>query len=248
MNEYILFLDESGVNPGNEYFCLGGFIISRQTYENKIIKEVETLKTNHSIPHEVPLHYTDIKNSKGYFSIFKSKNGDAKRSALLLDVVKLIHDSDLTTIGCYCHKNNFEAQFQTYSRCDLYGIMLKKIMEQYIMFLLENNATGSIYIESRTFNEDNMLHDIFNSYLEHGSEIFSPKTIKNTLKTITFVIKRDVSSGVQLADFVPIGFLRKINGLKDNYNLSQTIYSKLYKNGTIYKNSLGLVNYLHLDK
>ena len=54
MNEYILFLDESGVNPGNEYFCLGGFIISRQTYENKIIKEVETLKTNHSIPHEVP--------------------------------------------------------------------------------------------------------------------------------------------------------------------------------------------------
>ena len=65
MKEYILFLDESKVTAQNPYFCLGGFISSRDYYESVIVKGVENLKARHNIKHETSLHYTDIKNSKG---------------------------------------------------------------------------------------------------------------------------------------------------------------------------------------
>lgn len=247
MDEYILFLDESGLNPKNKYFCVAGFIISRQTYEDKIVKSVEELKVKNNIPHDIPLHYVDIKNSNGYFSIYKSEDGNLKRSMLLTDIVNLLHESDITTIGCYCHEKNFKKQFKNFSHNDLYGIMLKKIMEQYTMFLIENKAKGSIYIESRTFSEDQFLQNIFTSFLNNGSDMFDSDITQNHLKTITFVIKRDVSSGIQLADFIPVGFLREINTFKNKYNLQSTIYEKLYKRGTSYEKSLGLLNYMNLD-
>ena len=40
-NEYILFLDETDTNESNQYFCLAGFIISRQEYENILIPQIK---------------------------------------------------------------------------------------------------------------------------------------------------------------------------------------------------------------
>lgn len=77
--------------------------------------------------------------------------------------------------------------------------------------------------------------------------MFDSDITQNHLKTITFVIKRDVSSGIQLADFIPVGFLREINTFKNKYNLQSTIYEKLYKRGTSYEKSHGLLNYMNLD-
>lgn len=248
MKEYILFLDESKVTAQNPYFCLGGFITCRDYYENVIVKGVEDLKVNNNIRHETSLHYTDIKNSKGDFKCLKVKNGYKLRTSLMNDIVNFINRLDIVTIGSYYDKKSIDKLISQHVKIDTYSILLHEIINQYMIYLLENDGHGSIYIESRTFNEDSILQKEFYRYKEYGSVLFNVETIQNHLKTITFCMKKDVCNGLEIADFVPVSFVRHINNDKDNYNLSSAVLSKLYKNGTIYKNAIGLRNLYILDK
>lgn len=248
MKEYILFLDESKVTAQNPYFCLGGFISPRDYYENVIVKGVEDLKAKHNIKHETSLHYTDIKNSKGEFINFKTDSGNKLRMSLMNDIVKFISSLDIVTIGNYCNKKAMNKLIGSYVKFDVYTTLLHEILNQYLVYLLENGGHGSIYIESRTFNEDSVLQKEFYRYKEHGSVLFNSDIIQKYLKTITFCMKKDVCNGLEIADFIPVSFIRYINKGKDNYELSAAVLSKLYKNGTIYKEAVGLKNLYIFDK
>ena len=152
---------------------------------------------------EVPLHYTEIKNSKKYFSIYKKKGGNAHRALLLQDFANLLKRLDIITLGTY----------------------------------------GNVCDISRTFNEDAGLHKTYYNYLNNGSALFKSETICSHLGGMAFIIKNDNCAGLQIADFIPIGFTRYLNSKTNNFQLNSIIVGKLYEHNTNYERILGLRNY-----
>lgn len=65
MDTYYLFLDESKPNGHNiNHLCLAGIIIKKEVYENKIIKNINTLKNEIFSTTDVILHEVDIRDAK----------------------------------------------------------------------------------------------------------------------------------------------------------------------------------------
>ena len=246
MEEYILFLDETKTTSNNPYFCLGGYITTREYYEDTIIKSIEKLKGDNSIGSKIPLHYTDIKNGNGNYSYLRAEHGKHLRTKLMVDIVNLIKQLNIIVMGDYCNKKSLNNILSKNITIDIYAILLYEIMEQYMFFLIEHNAHGSIYVESRTFNEDSILQKVFYNYRENGSPLFSRNIVQKHLKTMTFLIKKEVCYGIELADFIPISLTRDINNAKDSYNISSAVLSKLYKRDTEYEKMVGLKNYMHI--
>ena len=242
MEDYILFLDETSATNENPYFCLGGFITKRNYYESVITKEIRILKENHNIPMEVPLHYTEIKNSKKYFSIYKKKGGNARRALLLQDFANLLKRLDIITLGTYGNVCDIKYVANN-NRIHVYDVMFLSILDQYMAFLSKKEACGSVYIESRTFNEDAGLHKTYYNYLNNGSALFKSETICAHLGGMAFIIKNDNCAGLQVADFIPIGFTRYLNSKTNNFELNSIIVGKLYEHNTSYERILGLRNY-----
>lgn len=234
MEEYILFLDETQKTPDNPYFCLGGYICSKSNYEHKIIPGIYNIKQKYDISQNIPLHYTDIKNAKNGFEFIKETVG--LRTQIMNSIVSLINSLDIITIGVYLHHK----QFQNIYGKKLYDIAFFELLRNYTYFLKEKKVFGSICIESRSFKENGDLQQVYYSYLKNGNAYFKPDFIEQYLTSISFSIKSDSCSGLELADFMPVAFTRHINNRSDQYALWRTINSKLYKHGTVYERMLGI--------
>lgn len=242
MDEYILFVDESGVTPDNPYFCLGGFAVKRSEYEEHIVNDLFELKKKYEIDYSVPLHYTEIKNGKGSFKKFKEDK--QLRTNFMTDLIDIIKKSNMHTFGVYANVETLEKIIHKKST-PVYNVLFSFMLDQYLCFLKERNGSGLISVESRTFCENSSLQDVYYNRIRFGSDLFNADLFKKYMANISFTIKGDVCAGLQIADFIPVAFLRKINERTDNYNLTQTVLSKLYKNNDdVLKNYLGFKNYL----
>lgn len=234
MDEYILFLDETQKSPENPYFCLAGFISTRKEYEEKIIPRINGIKHNNNISHIIPLHYTDIKNSKNGYEHFKEN--PKKRIDLMNGIVSLISKSNIYTMGIYFNQTIFSKLYKT----KIYDIALFELLRNYTYFLREHNGVGSICIESRSLNENAILQEAYYFYLNNGSVYYESKDVNKYLKSISFCTKLDTCAGLELCDFIPVAFSRNASELNDKYGLFSAIKSKLYKSGTEYENILGI--------
>lgn len=234
--ECIFFLDETLKTTKNPYFCLGGFICTRKEYEEKIIKSISNIKQKHGISFTTPLHYTDIKNSKNGFEFLKKD--PQKRTCLMNDIVKLIDSCQITTLGVYFN----QVQYQNLFGKRLYDIAFFELLRNYTYYLNSNNLIGSLCLESRSLKENASLQNTYLSYLENGNSYFDSALIKKHITSISFTTKADSCSGLEMADFLPVVFVRHVNGLPDSYALWRAIHDKLYMKSTEFENILGLRN------
>lgn len=233
--EYILFLDESNKTTNNPYFCLAGFITTRKHYNDKVIPSINNLKIKHLPNASIPLHYTDIKNSQRDFQFLKENS--SLRNTILYGISQIITSCDITTMGVYFDEKVIRL---LYGDKNLYSIAFFEILKQYTYFLKEKDALGSICIESRVHTDNKRLQDSYYSYLTNGSAYFNDNIAGKHLTSLSIIFKEDNCAGLQLADFVPISLLKKINGHKSCYGLLNAVDSKLYKNGTKFKEILGI--------
>lgn len=225
MDEYILFLDETKPNSLNPYFCLAGFCLKRNDYENILIPKINKIKKEIFDDQSVIFHYNDIKRNKGAFSILKNAE---LRNKFWQNIKNALNEIDFNVFGVYFEKETMTKVFGNGATTQ-YDIAFKHLLDNYAHFCIENNARGHICIESRTFKENMLLQEIFFNYLTFGSSYYKAETIKNHLTSIGFLIKGDNCIGLQIADIMPVRLMRMVNGLSDNYKLGDLFNSKLYK-------------------
>lgn len=223
--EYYLFLDETKPNAHGMYFALGGYAISKEDYENVLIPKLSEIKKETMPNSNLPLHLYDMrKNINGFEFLTDNKI----RTKLYSGIKNLIKQLDITVFVASIDTNKYKNMYYNHIN-DVYDITLQTILENFVHFLIEKNATGSFFVESRNEKENKYLQICYYRLLTGGTLYIDSKTIMNKLSALSFPLKSDNNLGVQLADFIPVSFLRQVTGTKDYMGLYNLFKQKLYK-------------------
>ena len=202
--EYYLFLDETKPNAHGDYFALGGYAILKEDYENILVPKLQKIKTDLMPDPNLPLHLYDMrKNIKG-FEFLSDMN---VRNSLFDRIKQLIKDLPINIFVASINKKKYSNMYHDKIN-DVYDITLQTILENFVHFLIENNATGSFFVESRNSIENKYLQVCYYRLLTGGTLYIDSNTIMDKLSILSFPLKSDNNLGVQLADFIPVAFIR----------------------------------------
>jgi hypothetical protein len=223
--EYYLFLDETKPNAHGDYFALGGYAILKEDYENILVPKLQKIKTDLMPDPNLPLHLYDMrKNIKG-FEFLSDMN---VRNSLFDRIKQLIKDLPINIFVASINKKKYSNMYHDKIN-DVYDITLQTILENFVHFLIENNATGSFFVESRNSIENKYLQVCYYRLLTGGTLYIDSNTIMDKLSILSFHLKSDNNLGVQLADFIPVSFIRHMVGSKDYCGLYKIFEDKIYQ-------------------
>lgn len=223
--EYYLFLDETKPNAHGDYFALGGYAILKEDYENILVPKLQKIKTDLMPDPNLPLHLYDMrKNIKG-FEFLSDMN---VRNSLFDRIKQLIKDLPINIFVASINKKKYSNMYHDKIN-DVYDITLQTILENFVHFLIENNATGSFFVESRNSIENKYLQVCYYRLLTGGTLYIDSNTIMDKLSILSFPLKSDNNLGVQLADFIPVFFIRHMVGSKDYCGLYKIFEDKIYQ-------------------
>lgn len=224
-NEYYLFLDETKPNAHGSYFALGGYAIQKEDYENILKPQLGKIKTDLMPDPELPLHLYDMrKNIKG----FEFLSDVSVRNSLFDRIKNLVQSLNISVFAASIDTEKYKNMYYEKTN-DIYDITLQTILENFVHFLIENNGVGSFFIESRNQTENKYLQICYYRLLTGGTLFINSDTIIKNLSILSFPLKSDNNLGVQLADFIPVSFVRNLSGSKDYCGLYKLFESKLYK-------------------
>lgn len=223
--EYYLFLDETKPNAHGNYFALGGYAIDKEDYENILKPSLQKIKTDLMPNPELPLHLYDMRKNINGFEFLSDLN---IRNSLFSRIKNLIKSLQINVFVASIDAEKYKYMYHNKIN-DIYDIALQTILENFVHFLVENNAIGSFFIESRNQAENKYLQICYYRLLTGGTLYIDSHTIMNKLSILSFPLKSDNNLGVQLADFIPVSFVRNLIGAKDYCGLYKLFESKLYK-------------------
>lgn len=202
-----------------DYFSLAGFAISE--VEKDVLDATMTrLKSQHNI--NGILHWTDLRRSK---NIWATKNENEIKS-FLKDFTSMIQNADLTVFASLYNaklmKNNVKSK-KWFTHSHVYS--MKKIIENFFIFLNMKNATtsgeveGHIIVESSTIDEE--LKKLFHSVMIFGTDFISQQGLTKFIKNIEFIPKSSNNNLLQIADPMPSElhrFIKSNNRFSANLN------------------------------
>ncbi len=203
MNEYYLFLDESGtaslknVDPEFPVLALTGMLISAENYK-VLIDKINSLKQKYFPGKAVVLHRRDMRKYENGFEIFF--DDDVKRK-FYNDLNRILVEVDYELISSVVDKKNY---IDTYGRLsdDPYQIALTSILER---TLLQVESLPQVfvhtYIEGRGKKEDRIVMQRYNTLLHRGTPKIDPKRLLAHFDdNITLRVKTDYEVGIEIAD------------------------------------------------
>lgn len=220
-----MFLDETKPNAHGNYFALGGYAIEKEDYENILKPNLQKIKTDLMPNPELPLHLYDMRKNINGFEFLSDLN---VRNSLFSRIKNLIKSLQINVFVASIDTEKYKNMYHNKIN-DIYDIALQTILENFVHFLVENNAIGSFFIESRNQAENKYLQICYYRLLTGGTLYIDSYTIMNKLSILSFPLKSDNNLGVQLADFIPVSFVRNLIGAKDYCGLYKLFESKLYK-------------------
>ena len=240
-NEYILFLDETDTNESNQYFCLAGFIISRQEYENILIPQINELKMNIlNLPHVV-FHYKDMRQQDKDFKILDNSK---LRDNFWRKLCNILKNINITTLAAYIDGVSYRKNYSKNIALSEYNVLFNEIINSFVNFLLKNNGDGTIIVESRNLTQNRSTQKLYTTMTQTGTNIYLQTTIKRKISTLNFNIKKDNCIGLQIADMIPLVLVRRIHGKSNPYTLYNIFSSKLYKNNQSSVDGYGFIKVL----
>jgi len=169
MTEYTLFLDESTSEDKN-FICVGGFAIKKDDVPllrakmqkiRQIIWDDVYITQNNPVLHSTELnvlyknrnnHYLSSYICNDEYRVFVGKDGkEIKRiyDSIYQELCIILKTIDITVFCCVIDKENYEYLYNKKHVDDYYHICLETIVENYIHFLDDRNAVGSIIYEAR---------------------------------------------------------------------------------------------------
>ena len=239
-NEYILFLDETDTNSGNKFFCLAGFIISRREYEDVLIPEINKLKSDVLNSPHIVFHYKDMRQNVGEYT---SLSDSELRKTFWTELCIILKKLNIVTVGAYIDAVKYRKHYSKIGLSE-YNVLFNEVINSYIHFLVENNGTGTIMLESRDPSQNQSTQDLYTGMVQHGTNMYLASTVHKRISTLNFNIKKDNSIGLQVADMIPLVFIRQIHKRENPYTLYNTLSSKLYKGGQKVTSGYGLMKIL----
>ena len=241
MNDYLLFVDETKPDVHHPNFCLAGIIVEREYYEKTLVQDINNLKIKHFEKSDIIFHFSDMKKNRNDFSILIDEE---KRKNFWTDYVELLKNANFDIIGVYFDNEKMK-QLQYGTSKNNYNIGFYALLDDFMHYLKDKDSFGQICVESRSFNENRYLLDVFYKYQQNGSIYFTESEIKKHLSSIGFIVKGDNCIGLQLVDPIPSQLMRYIaKNKKDFYDIYNTLSTKIYNVGTDYENILGIKNIL----
>ena len=244
MKKYHLYLDESESQNGDRSlvsFCLAGIIIEEDklnTLESKLNDLKNTIwSSSHANPSEIILHEMDIRavqkrNRKRMekidpiFYCFRDRNNSRILYNGLSDIIRT---TDCKIIGAALNKTDLEIHFKSDLVSTDYLIAFQIILENFCHFLDSVDGIGEVYYESRDPKPDAIVRKHYNQIKSNGSMFINAGTMQKYLKEIEFPNKLENNPGLQVTDFVPNGFARKILGFSNHdYNINSVLRSQRY--------------------
>lgn len=236
MDEYLVFLDETKpVKKQNPFFCLAGFIISKEEYVKHVIPQVNELKKEFFKTTSIIFHFTDMKKSRNNFSNFKNEEIRDNFWDSYRNILKALN---FTTIGVYFNEEIMK-NICAESSYKSYDIAFISLLDNIMHFLYHNSALGQICIESRTLKENSYLLNSYYDYLNKDSLYYPINLIQKHLSALGFIYKEDNCIGLQIADMIPSLMIRQISNKIDNFKIKTILYNKLYYKGKDLEKILG---------
>lgn len=238
MNTYYLFLDESNTNGNNiNHLCLAGVIIEKNVYEKQIVPYINSIKNDIFDNTQIILHESEIRAAKNAYTPMRIPE---KRNLFWNSLRNTFEKYKITTIGSAIHTYDYKKVYSEHYLNNEYFIVLQIVLENFVHFLQENNAVGSIYIESRNHADDTQLKNIYHKIIANGTLFFNQNAFQDKLLNLNFLIKADNNVGLQLADFIPGALNRKCSGLQPkNPTIIDLIEDNLYDGNCNLKDRFG---------
>lgn len=259
MTEYTLFLDESTSDDDN-FVCMGGFAIKNDDITllrekiNKIRKVIwdETyIEQNNPTLHAVELNTIYHKRKSNHleeyihrdeYTIFLQKDPEEIRNiyeTIYQELSIILKTMNVTVFACVVDKNNYEYLYGNKRTDNIYHICLESIMENYIHFLNDKNAVGSIIYESRNSPSRNDAYSLdekmFNAFcaVKVANKGLLHTTQKSTLfrlRTFTFQRKSGSALCLAFADFIVynVSKMQHIKELNNRTEFMNKIYANAY--------------------
>ena len=225
MKEYYLFLDESKPNTNFRNFTLGGVVIEKNVYENIIKPETLKIKRECFGNDDVILHEIDIRKKQGeYISVTKQQ-----QEKFFAKLENLFASSEVIVLAVSINIDELDMLYGENDRNDIYYIALQLLMENYTHFLIANDGTGELYLESTDAVNNSKLQNLFHMLKATGTLFVKKEVLQNRLGAISFPPKSDNIIGLQLADFIPNVLARKALGKNQKpFSIYKGIENKLY--------------------
>lgn len=179
--EYYLFLDETKPNAHRKYFALGGYAISKEDYENILIPKLSKLKYDTMLNGNLPLHLYDMRKNINGFEFLLDND---IRNKLYSGIKNLIKQLDMTVFVASIDVTRYKDMYHNHIN-DVYDITLQTILENFVHFLIEKDATGSFFVESRNEKENKFLQICYYRLLTGGTLYIDSQTIMNKPELFT---------------------------------------------------------------
>ena len=242
MDEYILFLDESYTyenNGDNPAFAVGGFIV-KNTDIPSINTEIDNLKNevwkDLCNPSDIILHELDLKDAlnprikkkKLKPEYVRFRNDHKKANIVYQRLSKIIKTKDIHTVGCVVIENRYFNNFPKAIGNEISLVCMQIIIENYVHFLFQHDAIGSIVYESRDAMDNTMLTRFY-QIASIGTMYVCPNAIQQRITQFKFIHKKENCQCLQLADFIPNIIARKMSNKKVYANTLDLINNILLK-------------------
>lgn len=203
MNDYFLFLDESGTADLKSVDCefpvlaLTGVLISGNEYQ-KLKVQINCFKQKYFPGKAVVLHRRDMRKYENGFEIFF--DDDLKRK-FYNDLNKLLSEGNYTLISSVVDKKAYIELFGRLGE-DPYRIALTSVLER---ALLKVEGLPQVlvhtYIEGRGKKEDCVVQERYNTLLHRGSHSVQPtRFLAHFDSNLEVRVKTDYEAGIEIAD------------------------------------------------
>lgn len=203
MDEYYLFLDESGtaslknIDPEFPVLALTGMLISAGNYQ-VLIDKINSLKQKYFPGKAVVLHRRDMRKYENGFEIFFDDNVKRK---FYNDLNKILIETNYELISSVVDKKNYITTFGKLAN-DVYQVALTSILERTLLQVESlPQAFVHTYIESRGKKEDQIVMQRYNTLLHRGSQDVTPKRFLTHFDNNMILRKKtDYEIGIEIAD------------------------------------------------
>jgi len=239
---YLAFLDETGdhslqhIDRQYPIFALGAIFCSTQSYIREINPIFDELKYKYWNKRHIILHSTDIRSSRGDFSILRNSN---TRNSFVDDINNAILKSPFDLV--ISAVNKVHHNFQYVDPTNPYTLTLEFVMERayYLVGRPNGNSKTCLFIaESRNDDENEKLLKVFHRIKRNGTRFVSSSDLK-FITDLIFVKKQENETGHQIADLCLYPTAKTL--LSQNiYPSFPIVYKKFYKNNQGSPNGYGL--------
>lgn len=209
MNEYLVFLDESGddnlerITPNYPIFVLGAVIIDKHYHATTAVRQFADFKaaTGHMTPGQI-LHTVDMLRNQRGFEFLKDR---AVRNSFYRDLNELISRTDFTLVTAILDMPKAVQKWGLQQRTP-YVYLMQLLLER-VYFCLRGRGTAQVLAEARRPHLDALIRGEF-LRVTGGATIIRPATLMQRMfpEEIRFLPK-SANPGAELADLLttPVG-------------------------------------------